>query len=198
MRNGIAFFDFDGTITTKDTFLEFIRFSKGNQRFYTGLLLNLPYLIAFKIKLIPNQKAKEKVLQFFFKDAPVADFQEQCALFARKILPKLIRPKAIEEIKKLQQEGTVVVVVSASAENWIQSWVHDFGVELIASRLEVIDGRLTGRLIGINCRGKEKVRRILEKYTVSDYAEVYAYGDSKGDEEMLKLAKYAFYKPFRQ
>ena len=198
MKKGIAFFDFDGTITTKDTFLEFIRFSKGNLRFYTGLLLNLPYLVAFKIKLIPNQKAKEKVLQFFFKDVSVTDFQEQCTLFALKFLPKLIRPKAIEEIKKLQQEGTVVVVVSASAENWIQNWAHDFGVELIASRLEVADKKLTGRLIGTNCRGKEKVRRILEKYSVSDYAEVYAYGDSKGDEEMLKLAKYAFYKPFRQ
>lgn len=198
MKKGIAFFDFDGTITTKDTFLEFIRFSKGNLRFYTGLLLNLPYLVAFKIKLIPNQKAKEKVLQFFFKDVSVTDFQERCTLFALKILPKLIRPKAIEEIKKLQQEGAVVVVVSASAENWIQNWAHDFGVELIASRLEVADEKLTGRLIGINCRGKEKVRRILEKYSVSDYAEVYAYGDSKGDEEMLKLAKYAFYKPFRQ
>jgi len=198
VKKGIAFFDFDGTITTKDTFLEFIRFSKGNLRFYTGLLLNLPYLVAFKIKLIPNQKAKEKVLQFFFEDVSVTDFQEQCTLFALKILPKLIRPKAIEEIKKLQQEGTVVVVVSASAENWIQNWAHDFGVELIASRLEVADKKLTGRLIGTNCRGKEKVRRILEKYSVSDYAEVYAYGDSKGDEEMLKLAKYAFYKPFRQ
>ena len=52
MKKAIAFFDFDGTITTKDTLLEFIRFSKGRFRFYLGFLLYSPYLIAYKIKLI--------------------------------------------------------------------------------------------------------------------------------------------------
>lgn len=197
MKKGIAFFDFDGTITTKDTFIEFIRFSKGSLKLYMGLLMNSAYLVAFKIKLIPNQKAKEKVLQFFFRNTPASDFKKQCDVFTTSVLPKLIRPKAIEEIKKLQKQGTVVVVVSASAENWIQNWTNSFGLELIASRLEISDDKITGRLIGFNCRGKEKVNRILEKYPVKDYTEVYAYGDSSGDIEMLKLANYPYYKPFR-
>jgi phosphatidylglycerophosphatase C len=198
VKKGLAFFDFDGTITTKDTFLEFIRFSKGGWQLYWGLILNIFYLVGFKLKLIPHQKAKEKVLQFFFEGTPVSEFKKQCELFSKQVLPKLVRPKAVEEIKKLQKEGTIVVVVSASAENWIENWAQHLGVELIGSRLKIEDGKIAGKLIGENCRGKEKVRRILEKYTVSDFTDVYAYGDSTGDSDMLKLARYAYYKPFRK
>ena len=62
----IAFFDFDGTITTKDSLLEIIKFQKGIPAFYTGLFFQLPWLIAFKIKIIPNDAAKQKMLTYFF------------------------------------------------------------------------------------------------------------------------------------
>ena len=75
--NAIAFFDFDGTITTKDTLLEFIKFTKGTPSFLTGFLLNSPYLVAYKLNLIPNQRAKEKVMQYFFKNTPLDEFQKQ-------------------------------------------------------------------------------------------------------------------------
>jgi HAD superfamily hydrolase (TIGR01490 family) len=197
VKRGIAFFDFDGTITTKDTLLEFLKFSKGRFRFYAGFLFNIFYLIAFKLKLISNQKAKEKILRFFFQGTPMGDFRLQCELFTKQVLPGLLRPKALEEIQKLKESGSIVVIVSASPENWIQDWAKSCGVELIASRLEVQDGRLTGKIQGANCHGKEKVRRIQEQYHISDFSEVYAYGDSKDDSPMLQLAHFAFYRPFR-
>jgi len=197
VKKGIAFFDFDGTITTKDTLLEFIRFSKGTSAFYTGFLLNSPYLVAFKTKLISNQYAKEKVLQHFFSGMQVEDFETLCKRFADEKLPALIRPKAVQEIKKLQSAGYVVTVVSASPENWIRQWAASMGVELIGSRLEVADGRLTGKIKGKNCHGDEKVARIREKYQVSEYDSIHAYGDSSGDTAMLKIATHPFFKPFR-
>jgi len=197
VKKAIAFFDFDGTITTKDTLLEFIRFSKGHFKFLLGFLLNSPYLLAYQLKIISNQAAKEKILQFFFRNMPVEKFKEQCQLFSQKMLPKLIRPKAIDEIKKLQNEGYEVVIVSASPEQWIQQWAKERQVYLIASCLEIIDGKVSGKLVGKNCHGDEKVRRILEKHTLSDYEVVYAYGDTKGDLPMLELATTKFYKPFR-
>ena len=196
MKKGIAFFDFDGTITTKDTLLEFIKFSKGRLRFCLGFLWNSPHLVAYKIKLISNQRAKEKILEFFFKGTPVADFQEQCGLFARQVLPKLLRSKALAQIEKLKREGCIVVIVSASPENWIQNWAQEQQVELIASQLEIKDDRVTGKIMGKNCHGVEKVRRIMEKYVVEEYDEIYAYGDTRGDLPMLKLAHQPFYKPF--
>jgi phosphatidylglycerophosphatase C len=197
VKKAIAFFDFDGTITTKDTLLEFIRFSKGGLVFFFGFLLNSPYLLAYKLKFISNQTAKEKILRFFFKDMPAGKFKEQCDLFSQKILPSLIRPKALNEIKKLQSEGYDVIVVSASPEQWIRDWATKMQVRLIASCLEIKNGRITGRLDGKNCHGREKVRRILENHVLSEYDVIYAYGDTKGDLPMLELATTKFYKPFR-
>ena len=66
MKKGIAFFDFDGTITKKDTLLEVIKFQKGTLAFYTGFFLLSPYLVAMKMKILSNQMVKEKVLKYFF------------------------------------------------------------------------------------------------------------------------------------
>ncbi len=197
MNQRIAFFDFDGTITTRDTLLEFIRFSKGPFLFYLGFLLYSPWLVAYRLKVISNQSAKEKILGFFFRKMALTDFQQQCDRFAAEILPALLRPKALAEITRLQQAGFVVVVVSASPENWISGWAAANGLLLIATRLDIKDQRLTGRIAGRNCHGKEKVNRIHETFLLTDYKEIYAYGDSSGDRPMLALASIPFFKPFR-
>jgi phosphatidylglycerophosphatase C len=197
VSKGIAFFDFDGTITTRDTFLEFLKFRKGMIRFLLGFLLHAHYLVAFKLKLIPNQRAKEKILEFFFRGEEESRFKKSCVDFNHQYLPTLMRPGAIEEIKRLKAMNYTVVIVSASPENWISPWASAMGVELIASRLEVKDGKITGKILGKNCRGPEKVRRIKEKYNIADFAEIYAFGDTSGDKDMLAMATNAFYKPFR-
>lgn len=197
MKKKIAFFDFDGTITKKDTLLEFIKFSKGSLGFYLGFLINSPYLVAYKLKLISNQKAKEKVLQFFFKGMPLERFQVLCNDFSRQVLPGLIRAKALEEIEKLKSEGVSIVVVSASPENWIRKWADDNSIQTISTRLEIKEGKLTGKILGKNCHGQEKVVRIEESFVLSEYETIFAYGDSSGDKHMIKLASVSYYKPFR-
>ncbi len=196
MPRRIAFFDFDGTITTKDTLLEFVRHNKGSFRLYLGFFLTSPWMVAYKLKIISNQKAKEKFLGFFFHNYPLAKFHELCDVFAKEAIPQLIRPKALQEIARLQQAGAEVVIVSASPENWIRPWSDQTGLQLLSTRLMVKDEKLTGKIMGRNCYGEEKVRRIKEAYTLSDYDEVYAYGDTKGDLPMLRMANISFYKPF--
>ena len=197
MNQRIAFFDFDGTITTHDTLLEFIKFSKGSLFFYLGFMLYSPWLVAYKLKIISNQSAKEKILGFFFRNTSLVDFQVQCDRFAAEALPALLRPKALAEITRLQQAGFVVTVVSASPENWISGWAAANDLLLIATRLDTKEQRLTGRIAGHNCHGKEKVNRIHETFRLTDYKEIYAYGDSSGDRPMLALASNPFFKPFR-
>ncbi len=197
MKRRIAFFDFDGTITTKDTLLELIKYQKGNFLFYIGFLLNAPYLVAYKLKIIRNSTAKEKVLRFFFNKTPLSSFQLKCDAFASTELPSLIRPKALEEIKKLQDTGALVVIISASAKNWLLAWADKMNVQLIATMLEVKNEKLTGRIEGENCHGGEKVKRIQASYDLSQYDEIYCYGDSSGDKPMLALGTFSFYKPFR-
>jgi phosphatidylglycerophosphatase C len=193
----IAFFDFDGTITTHDTLLEFIKFSKGRFRFYAGFLLNSPWLIALKLKLISNQAVKERILTWFFRGTSLPAFQQTCNRFAADVIPGLIRPKALQEIETLRQKGAAIVIVSASPENWIRPWADSLSIDLIATRLRIVDDRLTGRISERNCHGKEKVARITAAYHLADYPNISAYGDSSGDRPMLQLAQTVFYKPFR-
>lgn len=197
VKKDIAFFDFDGTITTKDTLLEFIKFSKGTLSFFAGFALHLPHLLGYKLGLITNQRAKEKILRFFFRDTSLQEFEGYCSAFTKTVLPTLIRPKALQEIRNLQERGIIVAIVSASPENWITKWAQDQHAELIASRLEIHNGKITGKILGKNCHGDEKVNRILSEYNLSNYRIVAAYGDSKGDRPMLQLASKAHYKPFQ-
>ena len=197
MKKRIAFLDFDGTITTKDSLLAFIFYRYGKWKTYIGLLSVSIFYVGYILKLIPVQVAKESVLRRFFRNEKIEQFQSACEQFILEAIPTLLRPKAINEIRLLQQRGAEVVIISASPCNWIESWSKSIGATAICSELEVANGKLTGRINGNNCRGKEKVRRIKNTYRLEDYDEVYAYGDTKGDKPMLELATFAFYKPFR-
>lgn len=193
----IAFFDFDGTITTKDTLLEFIRFCKGSTRLYWGFLLNSPLLVAYKAGIISNQKAKERILTHFFGKMPVTEFNKLGDDFAAGPLETFLRPKAILEINKLKETGFEVVIVSASAENWLRHWSDQNGLTLIASKMEARKECITGKLAGKNCHGEEKVRRIQSLFNLGEYRDIYCYGDTSGDKPMLSLGTISFYQPFR-
>lgn len=197
MKPDIVFFDFDGTITRKDTFLEFIKFYRGSFGFYKGFLINSPFLIAYKLHLIPNYKAKQRILRYFFKGEPFDRFQALCDDFATHCLPKLIRADALPEIERLKRENIEVVIVSASAANWITKWSTALGLSLIATKLEVRDNKITGNIDGQNCYGPEKVNRIKELFKIDGYKSIHAYGDSKGDREMFQIAHKTFFRPFR-
>ena len=194
----IAFFDFDGTITSKDTLAEIIKFAKGKLAYYSGLIILSPVLIAFKLRLLSNQKAKEIMLRFFFGGTPLSDFNSMCQEFVRIKLPAILRRQAINEIRKHIQEHTKVVIVSASPANWITPWCEQFNIECIATSLVVKDKKITGKISGNNCSGKEKVRLISAKYNLSAFSKIYAYGDTRGDLPMLALSTHKFYKPFKE
>ena len=197
MNRSIAFFDFDGTITTRDTFLEIIKFQKGKFSFYFGFALLSPWLVSMKLGLLSNTKAKEKVLSYYFGNTSLKDFQLKCEEFISQKLASLIRPQALDTIVKHKEQGTQVVVVSASPDNWIEGWCTKNGLDLISTTLETKEDILTGKLSGKNCYGAEKVNRIREKYELKNFTSIYCYGDTKGDKPMLELATFAYYKPFR-
>ncbi len=198
MKKKLVVFDFDGTITYRDSMLEFTKFYHGNLRFYLGMLFLLPVLIPYKIGLIPNWKAKEYFLAHFFSKEPLSKFQEACDRFGLLRIPSLIRPAAFRQLAEHQKNGDQLVIVSSSAENWLRSWCEQQGIRLIGTRLETQNGRITGKLKGLNCYGEEKVRRLKERFQLDTYVEIITYGDSKGDFELFQISSQYFYKPFRK
>lgn len=192
----LALFDFDGTITTKDTLMEIAKFHKGVSGWMIGMVALSPVLVMYKLKLIPNWKAKESFLRYFFGGLSEKDFEQICDQFTKTSLKPLIKEKAMEAIQWHKDNGHHIIVVSASAVNWLKAWCETMQLDLIATRLEVKDGVITGRIEGQNCYGEEKARRVKERIDIKGFGRIYAYGDSKGDEALFQLATDARYKVF--
>ncbi|MBF0308710.1 MAG: HAD family hydrolase [Magnetococcales bacterium] len=192
----LALFDFDGTLTKRDSFMDFLRFAVGPGRFVLGALWLSPVLAGYGLGLIANQPAKERVLSHFFRGWAVERFREVARRYALERVPELLREEGLRRVRWHVASGHRVILVSASIEDWLAAWCEREGVELLGSRLEVVAGRVTGRLAGANCYGAEKVVRIRAVLDPSAFEQIHAYGDSAGDREMLALAHQPHFKPF--
>lgn len=193
----LAVFDFDGTITTKDSMLACCRFVAGSSAYVTGMILLAPMLLAMKAGLVSRQRTKEAFLSRFLKGKSREELQSMAEAFTEEILVHLIRPQALSRIQQHKDQGHRLLIVSASLDIWLAPWAASQEIPLLSSQGEFIDGIFSGKLTGENCRGAEKVRRITE-YLGADLPDhTIAYGDSSGDTELLQWADKAYFKPFR-
>jgi len=194
MKETIAVFDFDGTLTTKDTMLEFIKFACGKRKFFFGFLLYSPILVLMKLRLYPNWKAKEKIFSYYFKGMSYQKFKELGAKF-RNVIDEFKRRSVIDILIKHISEGHKVYIISASIEEWVQPWCEQYNVTgIMGTKIEVDNkGNITGRFKSKNCYGREKVERLLEVEPLRDKYHLYAYGDSRGDREMISFADEGIY-----
>ena len=193
MKQVVAF-DFDGTLTTRDTLLAFIHYAKGTRAFLWGFLRHAHLLVLMKLGFYPNWKAKQRVFSYFFKGMTLDVFDALCQQFAADNR-HLLRPEGIQSVQQAQADGAEVLIVSASIDNWVQPFFPS--VKVVGTQIEVANGRLTGRFLTPNCYDEEKVRRILALYPDRHEYHLTAYGDSRGDKELLAFADEAHYKPFR-
>lgn len=202
MKKKIYCFDFDGTLTTSDTLLEFIKYAKGRGRFLMVFLMYSPLLVMMKLHLYPNWKAKQQIFAHLFAGMRIEKFDALCRGFAEES-QHLLRPKGITLVHEALVAGAQVFIVSASIDNWVRPFfdIRNLkGVQVLGTQIEVEDGKLTGNFKSNNCYGKGKVLRIaeaLKSFERSEY-EIEAFGDSRGDKEMLAFADKGHFKPFRE
>lgn len=190
-------FDFDGTLTRRDTLLEFIRFAKGNKAFLLCFLRFSPLLVLMKMGLYPNWKAKQRVFSYCFKGMPVAGFNALCRRFAKE-KAGLMRPKGVNKIREVLAGGGKVVIISASIDNWVEPFFDGMGgVYVLGTMVDEREGVLTGRFLTKNCYGEEKVTRLLQLFPERTQYWLTAYGDSRGDFELLDFANESYYRPFK-
>jgi len=196
MEKNIAFFDFDGTITTKDSFLDFIKYNVGKVRYYLGLFLLSPYYLYMKLGFISRHKLKEKFITYFLKGTNVIEFERVCNEYVDNRLPVILNRNSVLLMQNHLTDGDEVCVVSASFSNWLLPWTKTMNVNCICSELEILNHEITGKIKGENCNFEVKSMRINEKYLLKNYHNIYGYGDSEGDLEMLKLCTESYYKKF--
>lgn len=185
----VAVFDFDGTLTTKDTLLEFIKFTHGKLAFFLGFTIFAPILILMKLHLFPNWRAKQMVFSWFYKGMEYAKFAEYGECFADNV-EEIRKESTILKLKALQSNGADIYVISASIDDWVRPFCIRLGVKtVLGTKVEVKNGKLTGRFLTKNCYGQEKVNRLLEAEPNRNGYYLYAFGDSRGDKEMLEFAE---------
>lgn len=191
----VAAFDFDGTLTHGDSFLPFLRAVAGNLRYAQHMLGLSPLLLGYGLGLVKNNDAKARVLAKFFSGAGVEQIQWIADDFATRQLPRFMRDNALARLRWHQQQSHRCVIVSASLECYLRPWTQTVGItDLIGSQLAIQDQLYTGQLAGANCYGAEKTRRLHALLGEREAYTLYAYGDSKGDRELLALADHAYYR----
>ena len=194
----IIVFDFDGTITTDDTFRLFLRYYAGNLKWAINILLLLPVFIGYALKIVDRNQAKIHVMRRFFKNAPVARLDARAADFAKEVIPGLIRPQAQACLDSKKAKLESLYICSASIAPYLRAWGESQNIHnILATELEADGDRYTGEIKGWNIWGEGKVRRILAEFAPHPVIIMEAYGDSRGDREMLHAAEASYFKPFR-
>lgn len=195
-RSIIAVFDFDGTLTYRDSLIPFLIFLFGRMKVFYGLFRLIPKFLKYLIGYLSRQQMKEAILTLFLAGLSAEKIKERGALFATRTIPKLLRPEALKRIQWHLEQGHPCILISANINLYLESCGKAMGFhQVICSQCQVSDkGLLTGKLQGINCWGAEKVNRLYEVIGPFNRKTLYVYGDSKGDREMLELADYPFYR----
>ena len=184
----IIFSDFDGTLTTKDSMMSIIIYQRGRLGLVLALLRILPWLILMFMGRYSNQRTKERLLHHCFGRMTVEEFNYFCQRFADSHR-HILRNNLYDKLVDAKANGDEVVVVTASPENWVSRLVPEFKV--LGTKME-FNPCFTGRFLTPNCYAQEKVNRILAAYpeleTDRSSFHVTAFGDSRGDKEMLEFA----------
>ncbi|MDQ1396774.1 MAG: phosphatidylglycerophosphatase [Acidimicrobiaceae bacterium] len=188
----VAAFDFDGTLAPRDSLLPFLGRVAGRAPLGRALAVQWPTIALALAGRGDRDAAKVALVGRLLRGAAAEDVAARGEEYAT-VLAGRLRPHVAERLAWHRDQGHEVVIVSASLTAYLEPLGRRLGAHaVLATALEVgQDGRLTGKLVGANVRGPEKVAR-LEAYLAGRVCELWAYGDSEGDRELLAMADHPY------
>ncbi|MDR3005893.1 MAG: HAD-IB family hydrolase [Acidovorax sp.] len=186
----VAAFDFDGTLSVGDSLQDFARYSLGRAGWLWAALRTVPALLAWRLGWGSRQQAKQVFLRACWGGQDGAVLQALGERYARERLPQLLRPEMLELVQQHRALGHRLVLVSASPAFYLRPWALQAGFDAVLATELDLQGRFTAHLHTPNCWGPQKVERLAEWLQTEAVALAYAYGDSRGDREMLACAQH--------
>ncbi len=180
-------FDFDGTLTYKDTMFLYLKFYNST-KFYVQFVKHIPLFILLKLKLADAEKVKKSFISSILKGESRAKIDKKAQSFFEKFERDIFRKNALEFIQNIDRTQTECYIVSASLDIWVKPFAEKLNIKLLATQAEFADDIFTGNFIGKNCNGPEKVKRIIEAVKGRKFDKIIAFGDTSGDREMLAWA----------
>ena len=188
-------FDFDGTLTYKDTMFLYLKYY--NPFLYRiAFLKHIPLFILLKLKLADAEKVKKSFVASILKGQEKSKIDEKAKRFFEKNFPEIFRENALDFINNIDRRHVDSYIVSASLDIWVRPFAEQLNLQLIATEAEFVDGFFTGNFITPNCNGIEKVNRVKHAILDKKYDKIIAFGDTSGDREMLNFAKESHFKFF--
>jgi phosphatidylglycerophosphatase C len=189
----LVLFDFDGTLTKRDTLLSlglFLARMKPNRLRKTASILLVFGLL--KSRLITNDRFKRYFCRVLLAGKSEIELNKLCQRFIDEYVQRVINDSVLEILQKHKQQGDDVYLVSSNFSFVLQPLQKRWDTSgVFATEAEVEAGRLTGRLVGRACDSQEKLRRVLECFGRDSVREATAYGDSRGDRQLLAFVRNA-------
>jgi len=192
----LSVFDFDGTLTKRDSFVPFLRFAFGKRVFARRMMrLVIPTLRCFG-RRVTRDELKGILIKTFLTGVEAKWIEQKASEFCEKYFSRMMRPSGLIAVATQIHSGAIVTICSASPSIVLKPFADRLGIRLISTDLEVKDGVLTGNIDGQNCRCAQKVVRLTAEYgPLSDWY-LRAWGDTRGDYEMLAVAQEPHWRHF--
>jgi phosphatidylglycerophosphatase C len=196
-KRPLVAFDFDGTLTVKDSFTAFLMWNAGPAARFRVLSRLAPALIDYAARR-DRGRLKAKAIKALLPALTRPDLARAAEAFAEARMAALMRPDAMACWQEWRKKGAILAIVSASPEDLLRPFARRLGADcLIGTRLKWDDdGLITDQLDGANCRGPEKRRRLMDQFGTGRVLAA-AYGDTAGDREMLAMAQIRGYRVFK-
>jgi phosphatidylglycerophosphatase C len=193
----VVAFDFDGTLTTRDSFTAFLKWRAGPRRHALGILRLAPAAAAYLFHR-DRGRIKAAAAREFLKGVSRERLEADARAFAEQVSRSLLRPDAVAAWKRWRSEHVRLVIVTASPDLVVAPFARGLGADaLIGTQLQFDDSdRATGAFATPNCRGPEKVVRLKTAFG-ADVVVHAAYGDTGGDREMIAMAEIKGYQVFK-
>lgn len=188
-------FDFDGTLTYKDTMFMYLKFYNST-KYRIQFLRHVPLFILLKLKLAETEKVKKSFIGSILRGQTQEKIEMKSKQFFDHHYPEIVRENALDFIKNIDRNNTQSLLVTASLDIWVKPFADELKMELVSTRAEFKNGVFTGNFVGKNCNGHEKLVRIKEEINDSKYDKIIAFGDTSGDRPMLKWANEGHYQFF--
>jgi phosphatidylglycerophosphatase C len=190
-RHVVAAFDVDHTVTSRDCVVPFMRRVAGRLPFVARLGLAAARNVSALARR-DRDHLKAAIAHAVFAGRSAAEVEQLGEAFAAELVEDGLRPDTMARMRWHHEQGHDVLFVSASFAAYLQPLARRLGVITGVLCTELVvgpDGRYTGELLGGNCRGQAKVHRLhawlAEHRGGRTAVDVWAYGDSPGDVELL-------------
>lgn len=188
-------FDFDGTLTTRDTMFLFLK-HYNRRKFYFEFARHSPLFVLLKLGFANAERVKKSFISSVLRGESEKKLLKTADLFFEENFPVIMRENALGFIHNLDRENTGSVIVTASLDLWVRPFARHFGMDLLATEALFDNGIFTGKFRTANCNGPEKVVRLRAYMSGRKFDKVIAFGDTPSDKPMMEWADESHYRFF--